>query len=85
MERQERDYVKLEKKKFIPQEKGIILTAFLKDYFTKYVEYDFTDKELVALTDDTKSVLDTLDKDITIYVSGSEKDIDDFESKYLNN
>ncbi|MCR4686383.1 MAG: Gldg family protein [Lachnospiraceae bacterium] len=51
----------------------------------KYVEYDFTDKELVALTDDTKSVLDTLDKDITIYVSGSEKDIDDFESKYLNN
>lgn len=39
---QERDYVKLEKKRFIPEERGILVTAFLLNLFKKYVEYDFT-------------------------------------------
>jgi DNA topoisomerase-1 len=39
---QERDYVKLEKKRFVPEERGILVTAFLVNSFKKYVEYDFT-------------------------------------------
>jgi len=39
---QERDYVKLEKKRFIPEDRGMLVTAFLVNSFAKYVEYDFT-------------------------------------------
>lgn len=38
----ERNYVRLEKKQFIPEERGRIVTAFLETYFSKYVEYTFT-------------------------------------------
>ncbi len=38
----ERDYVRLEKKRLIPQDKGRLVTAFLESFFTKYVGYDFT-------------------------------------------
>lgn len=39
---QDRDYVKLEKKRFFPQARGRVVNAFLNHFFTKYVEYDFT-------------------------------------------
>jgi len=39
---QDRDYVTLDKKRFIPQERGRIVTTFLEQFFTRYVEYDFT-------------------------------------------
>jgi DNA topoisomerase-1 len=39
---QERDYVKLDKKRFIPEERGRLVTSFLTNFFSKYVEYDFT-------------------------------------------
>lgn len=38
----DRDYVRLEKKRFIPEDKGRLVTAFLTSFFTRYVEYDFT-------------------------------------------
>ena len=38
----DRDYVRLEKNRFIPNESGRLLTAFLERYFEKYVSYDFT-------------------------------------------
>ncbi len=38
----ERDYVRLEKKRLIPEDKGRLVTAFLESFFTKYVGYDFT-------------------------------------------
>ena len=41
---QDRNYVKLEKKRFFPEERGRIVTAFLTSFFYKYVEYDFTAK-----------------------------------------
>ena len=41
---QDRGYVKLEKKKFIAENRGIVVNAFLKNYFKKYVEYDYTAK-----------------------------------------
>ena len=39
---QERDYVKLDKKRFIPEDRGLIVTVFLSNSFAKYVEYNFT-------------------------------------------
>lgn len=39
---QDRDYVRLEKKRFFPEDKGRLVTAFLESFFTRYVEYDFT-------------------------------------------
>jgi DNA topoisomerase I len=38
----DRDYVVLEKNRFIPQESGRLLTSFLERFFEKYVSYDFT-------------------------------------------
>ena len=38
----DRDYVRLEKKRLIPQDKGRLVTAFLEAFFTKYVEYNYT-------------------------------------------
>ena len=39
---QDRDYVILEKKRFIPHDRGRVVSIFLENYFNKYVEYDFT-------------------------------------------
>jgi DNA topoisomerase I len=39
---QERDYVRIEKKRLVPEGKGRLVTAFLESYFGRYVEYDFT-------------------------------------------
>jgi DNA topoisomerase I len=38
----DRAYVQVEKNRFIPEESGRLLTAFLERFFTRYVEYDFT-------------------------------------------
>lgn len=39
---QDRDYVRLDKKRFYCEDRGRIVTAFLHNFFEKYVEYDFT-------------------------------------------
>ncbi len=38
----DRGYVTMEKNRFIPDSKGRIVTAFLENFFRRYVEYDFT-------------------------------------------
>lgn len=38
----DRSYVKLDKKRFVAEPLGRIVTAFLMSFFTRYVEYDFT-------------------------------------------
>ncbi|MEP3047564.1 MAG: type I DNA topoisomerase [Roseibium sp.] len=38
----DREYVELEKKQLVPQDKGRIVTAFLESFFQRYVEFDFT-------------------------------------------
>jgi DNA topoisomerase-1 len=38
----DRDYVRLEKTRFIPEESGRLVTAFLERFFEKYVSYDYT-------------------------------------------
>jgi DNA topoisomerase I len=39
---QDRDYVRLEKRQFIPEDRGRLVTVFLVNFFNKYVQYDFT-------------------------------------------
>jgi DNA topoisomerase-1 len=38
----DRGYVRIEKKRLMPEDKGRVLTAFLESFFARYVEYDFT-------------------------------------------
>src|SRR5258708_14229402 len=37
-----RGYVRIDKKRLVPEDKGRVLTAFLESFFARYVEYDFT-------------------------------------------
>ncbi len=39
---QAREYVELDKKRFTPTDVGEVVNKFLTNYFTKYVDYDFT-------------------------------------------
>ncbi|HTR87573.1 MAG TPA: type I DNA topoisomerase [Reyranella sp.] len=51
---QRRNYVKLDRKRFIPEDRGRIVTAFLQTYFPRYVEYNFTahlEEELDDISD----------------------------------
>jgi DNA topoisomerase-1 len=41
---QEREYVRLDKKRFFPTDVGRVVNKFLTEYFTSYVDYDFTAK-----------------------------------------
>jgi DNA topoisomerase-1 len=38
----DRGYVRIEKKRLVPEDKGRVLTAFLESFFAHYVEYGFT-------------------------------------------
>ena len=37
-----RNYVEIEKNRFIPEDRAILITGFLKGFFSKYVDYEFT-------------------------------------------
>jgi DNA topoisomerase-1 len=39
---QERDYVRKEKNRLFPEDKGRLVTAFLENYFGRYLDYNFT-------------------------------------------
>ncbi len=39
---QERHYVRMEERRFIPENRGRIVTAFLENYFNHYIQYTFT-------------------------------------------
>ncbi|MDF2234573.1 type I DNA topoisomerase [Albimonas sp. CAU 1670] len=41
---QDREYVRKDKNRLIPEDKGRLVTVFLSRYFSKYVSYDFTAK-----------------------------------------
>ncbi len=61
---QDRNYVTLDNKRFIPSNRGKIVTIFLKNFFNRYIEYDFTahmEEELDLISNgnaDWKKVLD---------------------------
>ena len=39
---EDRNYVRLEKKRLIPEDRGRVVTAFLTNFFDRYVQYGFT-------------------------------------------
>jgi DNA topoisomerase-1 len=74
---QERAYVRLEKNRFYPEDKGRLVTAFLESYFNRYVEYDFTADlenrldEISAGEVDWKAVLREFWKDFSAAVDNT--------------
>ena len=77
---QRRSYVKLDRKRFIPEDRGRIVTAFLQTYFPRYVEYNFTahlEEELDDISDgkiDWRQVLREFWKNFSAAV-GETKDL----------
>ena len=51
---QQREYVRKEKNRLIPEDKGKLVSVFLAGYFKKYIEYDYT-AELENDLDDVSS------------------------------
>ncbi len=59
----DREYVRLEKRALVPEPKGRLVTAFLQDFFERYVEYDFTaglEEKLDLISDGKLSWKDVL-------------------------
>ncbi len=59
----ERDYVKIEKKRLVPEDKGRLVIAFLESFFMRYVEYDFTaglEEKLDLISDNKLKYKDVL-------------------------
>ncbi|MEQ1890141.1 MAG: type I DNA topoisomerase [Alphaproteobacteria bacterium] len=72
----DRDYVTMDKNRFIPSDKGRLVTAFLESFFKRYVEYDFT-ADLEEQLDDVsagkinwKQVLRDFWKDFNVSIEG---------------
>jgi len=75
----DRDYVKLEKKRFEPEDRGRLVTAFLQRFFQRYVEYSFT-ADLENLLDDIsggraewKDVLRQFWTEFSLAISGTKE------------
>lgn len=48
----DRNYVNMDKRRFVPEDRGRLVTTFLAKFFTRYVDYDFTanlEEELDAI------------------------------------
>jgi DNA topoisomerase-1 len=73
----DREYVRLDKKRLHPEDKGRIVTAFLESFFAKYVEYDFTaglEEKLDRIADkeiDWKAVLRDFWDDFNAAIQGA--------------
>ncbi|WP_417308515.1 type I DNA topoisomerase [Devosia sp.] len=71
---QDRNYVRLEKRTLIPEDRGRIVTAFLSSFFDRYVEFGFTaslEEKLDLISDgklDWKEVLRDFWKDFSAHV-----------------
>jgi DNA topoisomerase I len=74
---QDRKYVRLEKRRFIPEERGRIVTAFLVNFFQRYIQYDFTADlenqldEISGGRTDWKKVLEDFWRDFSAAVDGT--------------
>jgi len=75
---QDRDYVKLEKRQFIPEDRGRLVTSFLSHFFKKYIEYDFTANleeqldEISAGQRPWKQVMESFWKDFHVTVEATQ-------------
>jgi DNA topoisomerase-1 len=74
---QERDYVRIDQRRFIPEDRGRVVTAFLENFFNRYVQYNFTAELETQLDDvsdgklDWKIVLRDFWKDFALAVDGT--------------
>ena len=73
---QERKYVRLESRRFLPEDRGRLVTAFLESFFERYVAYGFTAAMEERLDDvsggriDWKAVLRDFWRDFSTAVGG---------------
>ena len=76
---QERDYVRIDKKRLIPEDKGRLVIAFLEGFFKRYVEYDFTAdlEEKLDLISDGKLAWKDVLRDFWREFTGAVDDIKD--------
>ena len=51
---------------------------------SEYAQFDMTEDKWYSITEDTKTVLDSLEEEITVYVIGSEETVDDGVRLYLD-
>ncbi len=76
---QDRDYVTLDRRRFVPEDRGRLVTSFLTSFFTKYVQYDFTaqlEEQLDDISDgriDWKQVLRDFWQDFSVAVDGTKE------------
>jgi DNA topoisomerase I len=76
---EDRGYVRMDKKRLIPEDKGRLVTAFLEGFFKRYVEYDFTaelEEKLDLISDGTLQWKDVL-RDFWRDFTGSVEEIKD--------
>ena len=75
----DREYVTIENRKLTPEPKGRLVTAFLENFFNRYVEYDFTaelEEKLDKISDGTlewKQVLRDFWSDFHAQVEGTKE------------
>src|SRR5436190_2029945 len=76
---QDRSYVRLEKRRFMPEDRGRLVTAFLTNFFERYVEYGFTADLENQLDDvsggriDWKEVLRNFWRDFSAAIEGTKE------------
>lgn len=74
---EDRGYVRVEGKALVPEDKGRLVTAFLENFFARYVEYDFTaglEEKLDVISDgklDWKAFLRDFWKQFAIDIDGT--------------
>ncbi len=73
----DRNYVIMDKRRFVPEDRGRLVTTFLSKFFTRYIDYDFTanlEEELDAIASGNaqwKEILTSFWKDFKISVDGT--------------
>jgi DNA topoisomerase I len=75
----DREYVRIEKKRLVAEDKGRLVTAFLESFFPRYVEFDFTatlENELDRISNNEvewKEVMRQFWKDFSAAIGGTKE------------
>src|SRR3954447_3964870 len=75
----EREYVRIDKKRLVPEDKGLLVIAFMESFFKHLVEYDFTadlEEQLDRISNseiDWKEVLRNFWRDFSAAVGGTKE------------
>jgi DNA topoisomerase I len=75
----DREYVRIDKKRLVAEDKGRLVTAFLESFFSRYVEFDFTanlENELDRISNneiDWKEVMRQFWRDFSAAIGGTKE------------